>query len=148
MSASQTSLLSQLSQVHATSVKQFTLVNAVSATVSALEEQRLAASPAVDEVIPDATVTLPASALVPRPRPRRRPPPATPDRTVSKTLNNVAGACAPKGQSYLAPEGLALTNTLSQSSKAGHRAVARLHRGRREGGVHRRRHRPQERQLH
>ncbi len=29
----------------------------------------------------------------------------------------MAGACAPKGQSYLAPEGLALTDTQSQSSK-------------------------------
>ncbi len=114
VSTSQTSLLTQLSQVHATSVKQLTLVNAVSATVSAPEEQRLAASPAVAEVIPDATVTLPASALG---LPASQAAPATPDRTVSKTLNNVAGACAPKGQSYLAPEGLALTNTQSQSSK-------------------------------
>jgi Subtilase family len=118
VSASQTSLLSQLSQVHATSVKQLTLVNAVSATVSALAEQRLAASPAVAEVIPDATVTLPASALgLPPSQATAAPTPAAPDRTVSKTLNNVAGACAPKGQSYLAPEGLALTDTQSQSSK-------------------------------
>ena len=126
VSASQTSLLSQLSQVHAASVKQLTLVNAVSATVSALEEQRLAASPAVAEVIPDATVTVPASALGLPPSPATTTratttaTPATaaaPDRTVSKALNNVAGACAPKGQSYLAPEGLALTNTQSQSSK-------------------------------
>ena len=115
VSASQTSLLSQLNQVHATNVKQFTLVNAVSATMSALEEQRLAANPAVDEVIPDATVTVPASALTPT-----TAAPATsagPDRTVSKKLNNVAGACAPKGQSLLQPEGLALTGTQSQSSK-------------------------------
>ena len=126
VSASQTSLLSQLSQVHATGVKQLTLVNAVSATVSALEEQRLAASPAVAEVIPDATVTLPASALGLAPSPSTSSTPSTsaspatpaaPDRTVSKTLNNVAGACAPKGQSSLAPEGLALTDTQSQSSK-------------------------------
>ena len=128
VAASQTSLLSQLSQVHATGVKQFTLVNAVSATVSTLEEQRLAASPAVDEVIPDATVTLPASALgLPASEATTATTAttaatpataATPDRTVSKPLNNVVGACAPKGQSSLAPEGLALTNTASQSSKA------------------------------
>ena len=121
VSASQTSLLSQLSQLHATSVKQFTLLNAVSATVSAAEEQRLAASPAVAEVIPDATVTLPASALglPPSPAATTAAPaaPATPARTVSKALNNVAGACAPKGSSSLQPEGLALTNTMSQSSK-------------------------------
>ena len=65
VSASQTSLMSQLSQVHATGIKRFTLVNAVSATVSALEEQRLAANAAVSAVIPDATVTVPASALIP-----------------------------------------------------------------------------------
>ncbi|MGD0069865.1 MAG: hypothetical protein ABSB76_41450, partial [Streptosporangiaceae bacterium] len=112
VSLSQTSLLSQLSQLHATAVKQFTLVNAVSATVSALEEQRLEASPAVAEVIPNATVTLPSSALSPT-----TATPATPDRTVSKALNNVAGACAPKGQSSLAPEGLALTGTASQNSR-------------------------------
>jgi hypothetical protein len=112
VSLNQTSLLSQLSQLHATAVKQFTLVNAVSATVSALEEQRLEASPAVAEVIPNATVTLPESALTPT-----TATPATPDRTVSKGLNNVAGACAPKGQSSLAPEGLALTGTVSQNSK-------------------------------
>jgi hypothetical protein len=132
VSVSQTSLLSQLSQVHAASVKQLTLVNAVSATVSALEEQRLAASPAVAEVIPDATVTVPASALgLPTSQTTTTQTTttqatttatttvalATPDRTVSKTLNTVAGACAPKGQSYLAPEGLALTNTQSQNSK-------------------------------
>jgi hypothetical protein len=121
VASDQTSLLSQLSQVRATGVKQFTLVNAVSATVSALEEQRLAASPAVEEVIPDATVTLPASALgLPASPAATTASPdtsATPDRTDLKTLNNVAGACAPKGQSYLQPEGLALTGTQSQSSK-------------------------------
>ena len=115
VSHSQTSLLSQLKQVHATNVKQFTLVNAVSATMSALEEQRLAANPAVDEVIPDATVTVPASALTPTTATSATT--ATPDRTVSKPLNNVAGACAPKGKSLLQPEGLALTGTQSQSSK-------------------------------
>ena len=84
VSASQTSLLSQLSEVHATGVKQFTLVNAVSATMSALEEQRLAANPAVSEVIPDATVTVPASALTPFPDDRpghHRPRPPPPRRT-------------------------------------------------------------------
>jgi hypothetical protein len=123
VSASQTSLLSQLSQVHAASVKQLTLVNAVSATVSELEEQRLAASPAVAQVIPNATVTVPASALgLPASQAASATQAttarsATPDRTTSKALNNVAGACAPKGKSYLAPEGLALTNTQSQSAK-------------------------------
>lgn len=115
--ASQTSLMSQLSQVHATSVKQFTLVNAVSATVSAGEEQLLAANPAVAQVIPDARVTVPASALGLASSEATAATAATPDRTVSKPLNNVAGACASKGHSYLAPEGLALTGTQSQNSR-------------------------------
>ena len=63
VSGSQSALLSELSEVHATGVKQFTLVNSVAATVSAAEEQRLAANPAVAQVIPDATVSVPASAL-------------------------------------------------------------------------------------
>src|SRR6202044_2698625 len=45
------------------------------------------------------------------------PPPAAPARTRSLPLHNVAGACAPQGQSYLAPEGLSLTNTASTNSK-------------------------------
>jgi hypothetical protein len=32
-------------------------------------------------------------------------------------VHNVPGACAPKGKSYLAPEGLALTSTVSQAPK-------------------------------
>jgi len=116
VSGSQTSLLSQLNQVHASGIKRFTLVNAVSATVSALEEQRLAANPAVSAVLPDGVVTIPESALSPTAGIPGAA--ATPARTVSKTLNNVAGACAPKGSSSLAPEGLALTNTVSQNSKA------------------------------
>ena len=67
-------------QVHATGIKPFTLVNSVAATVSAAEEQRLAANPAVAQVIPDATVSIPAvqpRLHPPRGRDRpRRPPPA------------------------------------------------------------------------
>ena len=121
MAGSQAALLAELSEVHATGIKQFTLVNSVAATVSAAEEQRLAANAAVAQVIPDATVSIPASALgLPGAR-RQRPRPATtvhhitpgtptaPARTTSLPLHTIAGACAPKGQSYLAPEGLALT---------------------------------------
>jgi hypothetical protein len=109
--ASQSALLTELGQVHATNVRRFTLVNSVAATVSALEEQRLEASPAVAAVIPDATVTIPASALA------APVTAASPDRTTTVPVHNVPGACAPKGKSYLAPEGLALTSTVSGSSK-------------------------------
>ena len=87
VAGSQSALLTELSEVHATGVKRFTLVNSVAATVSAAEAQRLAANPAVAQVIPDATVSIPASALGPATAPaaaaRRRsttsapaPPPA------------------------------------------------------------------------
>jgi hypothetical protein len=112
VATSQAPLMHELSQVNATNVKQFALVNSVSATVSALEEQRLAANPAVAAVIGDATVTIPA--------PVSSAPTATaatPDRTTSLPIKNIAGACAPKGKSQLAPEGLALTGAASGSAK-------------------------------
>ncbi len=117
VSASQSPLLAELGQVHATGIKRFTLVNSVAATVSAAEEARLEASPAVAEVIPNATVTIPASAFGPTATTAASA--ASPAvRTTSAPVHNVPGACAPKGKSYLAPEGLALTSTLSQSAKA------------------------------
>jgi Subtilase family/Peptidase inhibitor I9 len=115
VSGSQSSLMSELGQVRATGVRRFTLVNSVAATVSAAEEQRLAANPAVAAVIPDATVSIPASAL------QLGLATATPTadtasaRTRSLPLRNVANACAPQGENYLAPEGLALTGTVSAS---------------------------------
>jgi Subtilase family len=112
VATSQAPLMNELSQVNATNVKRFTLVNSVSATVSALEEQRLAANPAVAAVIPDATVTIaaPVSSAAAATA-------ATPDRTTSLPIKNIAGACAPKGKSQLAPEGLALTGAVSGSAK-------------------------------
>jgi hypothetical protein len=126
VSGSQSALLTELSEVHATAIKRFTLVNSVAATVSAAEAQRLAANAAVAQVIPDAAVSIPASALGPATSPpatvtttsHHITPGAAPDRTTSLPLHTIAGACAPKGQSYLAPEGLGLTNTASANSKA------------------------------
>ena len=79
VAGSQSALLTELSEVHATGIKRFTLVNSVAATVSAAEAQRLAANAAVAQVIPDATVSIPASALGPatatgRGRPDDGPP--------------------------------------------------------------------------
>ncbi len=121
----QAALLAELSEVHATGIKRFTLVNSVAATLSAAEAQRLAANAAIAQVIADATVSIPASALglptasaAPATTGRPRITPDAPARTTSLPLNNLAGACAPKGQSYLAPEGLALTQTASANAKA------------------------------
>ena len=134
VSASQSALLTELGAVHATGIKRFTLVNSVAATVSAAEAQRLAANAAVAQVIPDATVSIPASALgLPIAPIAPIAPAATatattttvhhitpgaPARTTSLPLHTIAGACAPKGQSSLAPEGLGLTSTASANSKA------------------------------
>jgi Subtilase family/Peptidase inhibitor I9 len=123
VSSSQSTLLRELSEVHATGIKRFTLVNSVAATVSAAEEQRLAANAAVAQVIPDATVSVPASALgrlpaSPAATTVHHIAPGASARTTSLPLHTIPGACAPRGQSYLAPEGLGLTNTASTNGKA------------------------------
>jgi hypothetical protein len=51
-------IVSELSQTKAKSVKSYTVINAVTATVSAGEETRLAQNPAVAEVIPDQIIKL------------------------------------------------------------------------------------------
>ncbi len=118
----QASLVDELRLVHATGIKRFTLVNSVAATVSALEARRLAADPAVAAVIPDVRFAVPG------------PPPAAPPVTVPPVtvpagsrrpagtnpvpLHDIPGACAPANRSLLAPEGLALTSTASDSATA------------------------------
>ncbi len=56
IAAYQAPLLSELREVRATHVKSFQLVDSLAATVSAGEEARLKADPAVAEVIPDVTI--------------------------------------------------------------------------------------------
>ena len=91
VSSSQSALLAELSEVHATGIKRFTLVNSVAATVSAAEAQRLAANGAVSQVIPDATVSIPASAL---------------------GLRAANAAPAPAGRPRITPDALARTTSL------------------------------------
>jgi Subtilase family len=127
--AVQASLADELREVNATGIKRFTLVNSIAATVSALEAQRLAADPAVARVIPDVRFTM------------RRPFPAAPAlagtgagagagagarataptgkvRSAALSPHRIPGACAPPNKSMLAPEGLALTSTASDSATA------------------------------
>ena len=56
--AGQKPLMTELGQVHATHVRQFRTVNSFAATVSAGEEARLKANPAVAEVIPNSTISV------------------------------------------------------------------------------------------
>ena len=108
VTAAQAPLISELRQAHATGIKRFTLVNAIAATVSAAEAQRLAADQAVARVIPDQTFTVPApTAAVTR---EGAPAQAT-ARPAALRPHDIPGACAPGNESQLAPEGLALTRT-------------------------------------
>jgi subtilisin family serine protease len=52
-SASQTGVRAELAAVHATHVQGFQLINAVAATISSAEIQRLQANPAIQAVVPD-----------------------------------------------------------------------------------------------
>jgi hypothetical protein len=111
IASDQKPLMSELSQVRATHVKAYRVVNSFAATVSAGEESRLKANSAVAEVIPDVTIhgaapdtaaslgtvakTTTASAL-------------RTDASTSLTPNVIPGACGKNGQVQLDPEGLAL----------------------------------------
>jgi hypothetical protein len=103
-------LMGELTQVHATHVKNYSLVDSFAATVSASEEERLAANSAVAEVIPDVTIqggsdlpTAPAKAVSK----------SSSDPGSSPTPNIIPNACGSNGKVDLAPEGLSLTGTAS-----------------------------------
>jgi hypothetical protein len=115
VTASQASLVSELNAVGATRIRQFTLVNSVAATVSALEEARLARDPAVAAIVADATVTIPGPA---QPGPALPATIAAAARSTSLPPHNIPGACAAKNKVQLAPEGLGLTRTAGGPSTA------------------------------
>ncbi len=109
----QAPLLSELRDVRATHVKSFQLVNAVAATVSRREESRLAANPAVAEVIPDVTI----QAAMPEQVAPLVSSRARPHTSGSLTPNVIPGACSSDPtKPQLDSEGLSLTNTDSDSS--------------------------------
>jgi hypothetical protein len=118
VSHAQSSLMSELREVHATHVQRYTLVNSFAATVSKGEESRLRANSSVAEVIPDVTIKLgqPAAQAAPSSASAAKKAAATSaDPPTSLTPNIIPGACGPHGQVQLAPEGLALTNTASDN---------------------------------
>jgi hypothetical protein len=113
--SAQKPLMSELTTVHATHLKNYSLVNAFAATVSAGEEDRLSANSSVAEVIPDVTIQGgQAEAAAPAATAAK----AKADPATSLALHNIPGACGPNGQVQLAPEGLSLTNTASDSPSA------------------------------
>ena len=119
----QATLVDELRAVHATGIERFTLVNSIAATDSPLEARRLAADPAVAQVIPDVRFAVPgprrAVPAVVRPAVATVTAPAVGRaRAGSVPLHDIPGACAPAHKSLLAPEGLALTGTASDSGSA------------------------------
>ena len=92
-------LLGEFRQVRAAHVRSYTLVNAVAATVSAGEEARLKANPAVQAVIPDG----PVYGASPQ-------APSAPAASAS-TIRTLPGACLPNGRVQLEPEALQVTHT-------------------------------------
>ena len=108
--SSQSPLMTELRTVHATHVKQYTLINSFAATVSKGEETRLKADGSVAAVIPDVGIKLQNPAATPASA--KATPAAVP---TSLPTNNIPGACAKSGSSQLDPEGLSLTNTDSDN---------------------------------
>jgi hypothetical protein len=112
-------LLSELSEVHATHVKAYQLVNSFAATVSSGEAARLKATSTVAEVIPDVTIrgaqpetAAPAQTITTTAKTVTR----TSDAPTSLTPNVIPGACS-SGKAQLDPEGLALMGVDSQNPK-------------------------------
>jgi hypothetical protein len=98
ITAYQKPLVGELAQVHATHVQSYTLVNSLAATVSAGEEARLKADPAVQQVIPDGIIYGAA-------------PAAPTAAAAASTIKTLPGACLPNGGVQLEPEALQVTNT-------------------------------------
>jgi subtilisin family serine protease len=94
----QAPLKSQLSASGAKDVQSYSVLNAVSATVSSSEESQLKSNPAVSEVIPDQVLQLGTSQQTPSTSGTAAPAAPLP------------GACAPPGQVQLDPQALELMN--------------------------------------
>ena len=115
IATAQAPLLSELHAVHATHIKQYTLVNALAATVSAGEVARLKANPAVSKVIADVTIHGAQPEQAAAPAAAKASAPAVKD---TLTPHVIPGACGKNGQVQLDPEGLALTRTDSTNPRA------------------------------
>jgi hypothetical protein len=107
IAASQAPLMSELRETHATHILSYRLVNSFAATVSAGEEARLAADPAVSKVIADETIQGPTGSLG-----------GALGTAKSKRVKPIGGACLPRGKVQLEPEALSITGVASSNPKA------------------------------
>jgi hypothetical protein len=103
--SAQSGVLAQLSQTHALDVKSFSLVNAVSATVSAGEAKYLAANPAVREVIPDLPIPVAGGS----------PVAVAPTSAKAGGVKPLPGACTSGSTVQLNPEAIENIHAATQS---------------------------------
>jgi hypothetical protein len=117
ITSQQAPLMSELSEVHATHVKAYQLVNSFAATVSAGEEARLKANPAVAEVIPDVIIrgAQPETAAPAQATTAAKTVTRTSNAPTSLTPHVIPGACGKNGSVQLDPEGLSLMGVASQN---------------------------------
>lgn len=106
----QSPLVSDLKQARATHLQQFSLANAIGATVSSDEQARIAADPAVAAVVPDSVVHL---------TPAVQP---TATRAARSTPRDIPGACTADPKGGLEPEAL---QTMRADSDDGTATTAR-----------------------
>src|SRR5215472_5362057 len=92
-------VINELRQVHATRIKQFSLVNSLAATVTKAEAEHLKTNGAVAMVAPDVVIY----------RPTRNSVTSSPANGTSLSPNVIPGACGPNGKVLLDPEALQTT---------------------------------------
>jgi len=105
VTSDQRGVVSQLKETHALNVKSFSLINAMSATVSPAEAASLRANPAVKEVTPDLPIPLATS------------PSLAPKAHKAAGITPLPGACLPKGKVQLDPEAIENIHAATQSGK-------------------------------
>lgn len=103
----QSPVVNELNETHAQDIKRISLVNAVAATVSPGEAERLAANPAVSEVVPDDPIPLVGG--LPTVKSAAGTPGSAPD------IAPLPGACSAKGTVQLDPQAIETIHAASQS---------------------------------
>ena len=105
--SAQSGVMAQLSQTHALNVKSFSLINAVSATVSPGEAQWLGANPAVSEVVPDEAIPVAGDS----------PVSVAHTAAAAAGIKPLPGACPSGKQVQLNPEAIENIHAATQSGK-------------------------------